>query len=90
MQVTTRQGAVLTVHLAAIDRIPGGQPGPIVDFRYQGGILCGSRWLADFMAHPTGEDLYLEWGVGTTQQLSPESVAACQAQCAAWMAEVQA
>lgn len=83
MQVTTRQGTVLTVHLAAIHRIPAGQPDPIVEFRYRGGILCSSYWLPTFQAIPAGEGLCLEGGTFTRQDLPPQAVASCQA----WAAE---
>ena len=89
MQVTTRQGTVMTVHLAAIPRLPAGQPDPIVEFRYRGGILCSSYWLSTFQTIPIGEGLCLEGGTFTRQDLPPQAVAACQAQCAAWMREVQ-
>ena len=88
--VRTRQGKALTVHLAAIPRLPAGQPDPIVEFRYSGGILCSSYWLATFQAIPAGEGLCLEGGTSTRQDLSPEAVAACQKHCAALMAEVMA
>lgn len=90
MHVTTRQGTVLTVHLAAIHRIPAGQPDPIVEFRYRGGILCSSYWLYTFQAIPAGEGLCLEGGTFNRQDLPPEGVAACQRQCLAWMRECQA
>ena len=90
MQIITRQGTALTLHLTAIPRLPAGQPDAIVEFRYSGGILCSSYWLATFQAIPAGEGLCLEGGTSTRQDLSPEAVAACQAQCAAWMAEVLA
>jgi hypothetical protein len=88
MQLQTRQGTTLTLHLAAIHRIPAGQPDLIVEFRYRGGILCSSYWLATFQAIPVGEGLCLMGGTDTRQDISAETVAACQAQCAAWMAEV--
>jgi hypothetical protein len=87
--VTPRQGTALTVHLTAIPRLPAGQPDPIVEFRYSGGILCSSYWLATFQTIPAGEGLCLEGGTFTRQDLSPEAVAACQGHCAALMAEVQ-
>lgn len=83
MHVTTRQGTVLTVHLAAIHRIPAGQPDPIVEFRYKGGILCSSYWLSTFQSIPAGEGLCLEGGTFTRQDLPPQAVAACQA----WVTE---
>ncbi len=90
MHVTTRQGTVLTVHLAAIPRLPAGQPDPIVEFRYNGGILCSSYWLSTFQAIPPGEGLCLTGGTFERQSLAPDAVAACQAQCTAWLREVQA
>jgi hypothetical protein len=88
MQLQTRQGTTLSLHLAAIHRIPAGQPDPIVEFRYRGGILCSSYWLATFQGIPVGEGLCLMGGTDTRQDISAETVAACQTQCAAWMAEV--
>jgi hypothetical protein len=88
MQLQTRQGTTLSLHLAAIHRIPAGQPDPIVEFRYRGGILCSSYWLATFQAIPAGEGLCLMGGTDTRQDISAETVAACQAQCDAWMQEV--
>jgi hypothetical protein len=88
MQLQTRQGTILSLRLAAIHRIPAGQPDPIVEFRYRGGILCSSYWLATFQAIPAGEDLCLMGGTDTRQDLSAETVAACQGQCSAWMREV--
>jgi hypothetical protein len=88
MQLRTRQGTALSLHLAAIHRIPAGQPDPIVEFRYRGGILCSSYWLATFQAIPPGRGLCLEGGTETRQDLSPETVAACQTQCQAWVQEV--
>jgi hypothetical protein len=88
MQLQTRQGTTLTLHLAAIHRIPAGQPDPIVEFRYCGGILCSSYWLATFQAIPPGHGLCLEGGTDTRQDLSAETVATCQAQCQAWIAEM--
>ncbi len=96
MQTTTRQGTVLTVHLAAIQPRAAGQPEPIVEFRYRGGILCSSYYLSHFMAIPAGtayplrEGLCLEGGTFTRQELSADAVAACQVQCTAWLREVQA
>ena len=85
MQTTTRQGTVLTVQLTALQRIPGGHPEPIVEFRYGGGMLCSSYYLSTFNAITAG--LCLEGDSVNRQDLSPESVAACQAHCAAVMAE---
>ena len=79
MQVTTRQGTFLTVHLAAIPRLPAGQPDPIVEFRYRGGILCSSYWLSTFEAIPAGDGLCLEGDTINRQDLPPEAVASCQA-----------
>jgi hypothetical protein len=80
MQTTTRQGTVLTVQLTALQRIPGGHPEPIVEFRYGGGMLCSAYYLSTFSAITAG--LCLEGGTDTRQDLSPEAVAACQAYCA--------
>lgn len=90
MHVTTRQGTSLILHLAAIPRLPAGQPDPIVEFRYKGGILCSTYWLATFQAIPAGQGLCLHGGTFERQDLDPDAVAACQAQCAAWMSEVLA
>ena len=89
MQVTTRQGTILTVHLAAIHRLPAGQPDPIVEFRYRGGILCSSYWLSTFLAIAPGEGLCLEGGTFERQDLAPDQIAASQTHCAALIAEVQ-
>ena len=83
MQTTTRQGTALTVQLTALQRIPGGHPEPIVEFRYRGGTLCSSYYLSTFNATIAG--LCLEGDAANRQDLSPESVAACQA----WLQEVQ-
>ena len=88
MHLETRQGTTLTLHLTALHRITAGQPDPVVEFRYKGGILCSSYWLATFQAIPAGEGLCLEGGTYNRQEISAETVAACQTQCAAWMAEV--
>jgi hypothetical protein len=80
MQTTTRQGTVLTVQLTALQRIPGGHPEPIVEFRYGGGMLCSGYYLSTFNAITAG--LCLEGDLINRQDLSPESVAACQAYCA--------
>lgn len=84
MHVTTRQGTALTVQLTALQRIPGGHPEPIVEFRYGGGMLCSSYYLTTFNAITSG--LCLEGDRFNRQDLSPESVAACQA----WLREVMA
>lgn len=90
MHVTTKQGTILTLHLTAIPRLPAGQPEPIVEFRYKGGILCSTYWLATFQAIPAGEGLCLEGGTFERQDLASDAVATCQAHCAALMAEVMA
>lgn len=82
MHTTTRQGTVLTVQLTALHRVPGGHPEPIVEFRYGGGVLCSSYYLSTFNAITAG--LCLEGDRVNRQDLSPESVAACQA----WLQEV--
>lgn len=87
MQTTTRQGTVLTVQLTALQRIPGGHPEPIVEFRYSGGMLCSDYYLSTFQGIPAGEGLCLMGGTYNRQDLSPESVAACQARCTAAVAE---
>ena len=90
MHVTTRQGTRLSVHLAAIHRIPAGHPEPIVEFRYNVGILCSSYYLSTFQEIPQGQGLCLAGGNIARQELGPEAVTACQQQCQAWMAEVSA
>ncbi len=90
MHTTTHQGTVLTVHLAAIHRVPAGHPEPIVEFRYQGGILCSSYYLSTFLDIPAGEGLWLAGGIDNAQQLEPQEVQACQQQCQAWMQEMGA
>jgi len=86
MQTVTRQGTVLSVLLAAVTRRPNGHPEPIVEFRYPGGTLCSSYYLSTFNGIPAGEGICLEGGTDTRQDLSPESVAACQA----WLQGVMA
>jgi hypothetical protein len=90
MHVITRQGTKLSVHLAAIHRIPAGHPQPIVEFRYSGGILCSSYYLSDLQQIPPGNGLCLAGGTIARQELDPEAVTACQQQCQAWMAEISA
>ena len=90
MHVITRQGTRLSVHLAAIHRVPAGHPEPIVEFRYNGGILCSSYWLSTFQEIPQGQGLCLAGGTIARQEMDPEAVTACQLQCQAWMAEVSA
>ena len=84
MHITTRQGQALTVRLEAIQRIPAGHPEPIVSFRYPGGIECSCYYLSTLQAIPSGEGLRLT----DRLEIAPDTVAACQAQCAAWMREV--
>jgi hypothetical protein len=90
MDTITRKGTRLSVHLAAIHRVPAGHPVPIVEFRYQGGILCSSYYLSTFLEIPAGEGLWLTGGIDNRQELAPQQVQACQSQCQAWMAEVSA
>jgi hypothetical protein len=78
--LTTCQ-APLQVSLAAVDRVPGGHPEPIVEFRRPGGWLLSSYYLSTFQAISQG--LTLD-GDGT--YLSAASVKACQA----WLREVLA
>lgn len=84
MHITTRQGTALTVRLEALHRIPGGHPEPIVEFRYGGGMLCSSYYLSTFNAITAG--LCLEGDRVNRQDLTPESVKACQV----WLQEVLA
>jgi len=88
METTTRQGTSLTVHLTVRPRLPAGHPEPIVEFRYRGGILCCSYYLSTLQDIPAGEGLCLRGG-SDPEELAPDAVAACRAQCAAWMREVQ-
>jgi hypothetical protein len=78
--MTTCQ-APLQVSLAAVDRVSGGHPEPIVEFRRSGGWLISSYYLSTFQAISQG--LTLD-GDGT--YLSAASVKACQA----WLLEVLA
>lgn len=90
MHVITRQGTRLSVHLAAIHRVLGGHPEPIVEFRYGGGILCASYYLSYLQQVAPGQDLCLVGGIVARQELNPEAVTACQVQCQVWMVEVSA
>jgi len=78
--MTTTCQTPLQVSLAALDRVPGGHPEPIVEFRRPGGWLLSSYYVSTFQAI-TGEGLTLD-GDGT--YLTAATVAACQA----WLREV--
>ena len=77
MRIDTRQGQTLTVSLEALQRVPGGHPEPIVEFRYPGGILCSSYYLSAFLAIPDG--LCLEGDRLMRQDLSSSAVASVKA-----------
>lgn len=77
MRIETRQGTALTVSIEALQRIPGGHPEPIVEFRYGGGILCSSYYLSTFLAISDG--LCLEGDRFNRQDLSPSAVSAIKA-----------
>jgi hypothetical protein len=77
MELTTLQGTLLTVHLTAKSRIPGGHPEPIVEFRYQGGMLCSSYYLSTFQGIECG--LCLEGSRFQRQDLDSAAVIACKA-----------
>lgn len=80
MDLYTEQGTPLTLQLTARDRINGGHPQPIVEFRYSGGMLCGAYYLSDFMGVATG--LCVDGGgAHYRQDLSAATVALCQAHC---------
>lgn len=85
MQLLTEQGTPLTLHLAAIPRLPGGHPEPIVEFRYIGGILCSSYYLSTFLEVSSG--LCLEGGTYSRQEINADTVSRCKQQCIAWMQE---
>ena len=74
MQVTTRQGTVLTVQLVALDRVAGGHPEPVVEFRYKGGILCSSYYVSTFSAIAAG--VCLQGGRDCRQDLDAPAVVA--------------
>jgi hypothetical protein len=78
--LTTCQ-APLHVSLAAVERVPGGHPEPIVEFRRPGGWLLSSYYLSTFQGITQGLNLD---GDGT--YLSAASVKAGQA----WLREVLA
>jgi hypothetical protein len=70
----------LVANLAALERVPGGHPEPIIEFRRPGGFLISSYYVSTFQAID-GEGLMLDSDETT---LTAESVAACQA----WLREV--
>lgn len=80
MQLATLQGTPLILHLTAKDRVYGGHPHPIVEFRYTGGILCASYYLRDFSDIKSG--LCLVGGTINREDLSADTVALCQQYCA--------
>ena len=85
MQLLTQQGTPLTLHLAAIPRLPAGHPQPIVEFRYLGGILCSSYYLSTFLEVSSG--LCLQGGIDSRQDIDTATVSLCKDQCLAWVQE---
>jgi len=85
VQLLTQQGTPLTLHLAAIPRLPAGHPEPIVEFRYLGGILCSSYYLSTFLEVSNG--LCLQGGTNSRQDIDAATVSLCKDQCAAWVQE---
>jgi hypothetical protein len=85
VQLLTQQGTRLTLHLAAIPRLPAGHPQPIVEFRYLGGILCSSYYLSTFLEVSSG--LCLQGGTDYRQDIDAATVGLCKDQCAAWLQE---
>jgi hypothetical protein len=85
VQLLTQQGTTLTLHLAAIPRLPAGHPEPIVEFRYVGGILCSSYYLSTFLEVSSG--LCLQGGTYSRQEIDANTVSLCKQQCVAWMQE---
>jgi hypothetical protein len=79
MQVTTRQGVTLAVSITASERITGGHPEPIIEFRYPGGILCSSYFLSTFLDYAASKDgLMLEGGRTIRQQsIDSQAMQAC-------------
>lgn len=85
MHLLTEQGTQLTLRLAAIPRLPGGHPEPIVEFRYIGGILCSSYYLSTFLDVNGG--LCLQGGIYSRQDIDANTISLCKQQCLAWMQE---
>jgi hypothetical protein len=85
LSILTDQSTPLIVTLTARERILGGHPQPIVEFRYLGGILCSSYYLSDFLAVSGG--LCLMGGQFSRLDLSAESVSVCQQWCNANLQE---
>ena len=79
MHVITRQGVPLAVTITASERIPGGHPEPIIEFRYPGGILCSSYFLSTFLTYAASMDgLMLEGGRTIRQQsIDSQAMQAC-------------
>lgn len=84
MQALTLQGSVLEVRLTATRRMRGGHPEPIVEFRFNGGILCASYYLSTFQEIEAGAGLCLKGGT-FPQELEPTMVQTCQE----WLREAQ-
>lgn len=76
MQLVTLQGTTLHLTLTARERILGGHPEPIVEFRYTGGILCASYYLSDFLTLTAG--LCLVGGQFSRQDLTADTVSLCK------------
>jgi len=83
MQLNTVQNTTLTLSLTARNRVKGGHPEPIVEFRYTGGILCSSYYLSTFLKTIGG--LCLEGGTYCRQDIDAITVSLCKQQCFAWM-----
>ena len=83
VQLLTQQGTPLTLHLAAIPRLPAGHPQPIVEFRDLGGILCSSYYLSTFLEVSSG--LCLQGGTDYRQDIDAATVGLCKDQCADWL-----
>jgi hypothetical protein len=53
MHVQTTRGTDLFISLTAEERIIGGHPESIIEFRYFGGMLCTSYYVSTFIDHAT-------------------------------------
>ena len=83
VQLLTQQGTALTLQLTAKQRIDGGHPEPIVEFRYLGGMLCSSYYLSTFLDVSSG--LCLQGGTCSRQEIDAATVSLCKQQCADWL-----
>ena len=82
MHVQTTRGTDLFVSLSAEERIDGGHPEAIIEFRYFGGMLCTSYYVSTFIDHATknnGQDgLMLQGGKFIDEQvIDAPTVQAC-------------